>query len=60
MLNNPIVSEDEAESMVFKDANGNAFQVTHFDQLRKVVDNLTNGIDDRGEIVTFIIPEKQR
>ncbi len=29
---------------------------SHFDQLRKVVDNLTNGIDDRGEIVTFYNP----
>ncbi|MDM3572933.1 thymidylate synthase [Proteus mirabilis] len=29
---------------------------SHFDQLHKVVDNLTNGIDDRGEIVTFYNP----
>ncbi len=29
---------------------------SHFDQLRKVIDNLTNGIDDRGEIVTFYNP----
>ena len=29
---------------------------SHFDQLRKEVDNLTNGIDDRGEIVTFYNP----
>lgn len=29
---------------------------SHFDQLRKVVDNLTDGIDDRGEIVTFYNP----
>ena len=29
---------------------------SHFDQLRKVVDNLTNGIYDRGEIVTFYNP----
>ena len=29
---------------------------SHFDQLRKVIDNLTKGIDDRGEIVTFYNP----
>lgn len=29
---------------------------TSLDQLRKVVNNLTNGIDDRGEIVTFYNP----
>lgn len=28
----------------------------HLDQLRKVVDNLKNGIDDRGEIITFYNP----
>lgn len=28
----------------------------HIDQLKKVVDNLTNGIDDRAEIVTFYNP----
>ena len=28
----------------------------HIDQLRKVVDNLQNGIDDRGEIITFYNP----
>jgi len=28
----------------------------HIDQLKKVVDNLTNGIDDRGEIITFYNP----
>jgi thymidylate synthase len=28
----------------------------HIDQLRKVVDNLKNGIDDRGEIITFYNP----
>lgn len=29
---------------------------SHFDQLRKVIDNLTKGIDDRGEIITFFNP----
>jgi len=29
---------------------------SHFDQLKKVVDNLTKGIDDRAEIVTFYNP----
>lgn len=29
---------------------------THLDQLRKVVDNLRQGIDDRGEIITFYNP----
>lgn len=29
---------------------------TTLDQLRKVVDNLSNGIDDRGEIITFYNP----
>lgn len=29
---------------------------SHFDQLRKVVDDLSKGIDDRGEIVTFYNP----
>ena len=28
----------------------------HIDQLRKVVENLKNGIDDRGEIITFYNP----
>ena len=28
----------------------------HIDQLKKVVDNLTNGIDDRAEIITFYNP----
>ena len=28
----------------------------YFDQLQKVVDDLTNGIDDRGEIITFYNP----
>ncbi len=29
---------------------------SHVDQLRKLVNNLTNGIDDRGEIITFYNP----
>jgi len=29
---------------------------THLDQLKKVIDNLSKGIDDRGEIVTFYNP----
>jgi thymidylate synthase len=29
---------------------------SHLDQLKKVIDNLSNGIDDRGEIVTFYNP----
>ena len=29
---------------------------SHLDQLRKVVDNLRQGIDDRGEIITFYNP----
>lgn len=29
---------------------------SHLDQLRKVVDNLSRGVDDRGEIVTFYNP----
>lgn len=29
---------------------------SHLDQLRKVVDNLSRGIDDRGEIITFYNP----
>lgn len=29
---------------------------SQFDQLQKVVDDLTNGVDDRGEIVTFYNP----
>jgi thymidylate synthase len=29
---------------------------THVDQLRKVINNLSKGIDDRGEIVTFYNP----
>jgi len=28
----------------------------HIDQLRKIVDNLSNGIDDRGEILSFYNP----
>lgn len=28
----------------------------HFDQLKKVIDNLSKGIDDRGEIITFWNP----
>lgn len=28
----------------------------HFDQLKKVIDNLSRGIDDRGEIITFWNP----
>ena len=29
---------------------------THVDQLRKIVDNLSQGVDDRGEILTFLNP----
>ena len=31
-------------------------ECNHFDQLKKVVDDLTNGLDDRGEIITFWVP----
>lgn len=48
-LNNPHrkIEDDMGRVYNFKDTNGNA-DGSHFDQLRKVVDNLTNGIDDRG------------
>ena len=29
---------------------------THLDQLKKIIDNLSKGIDDRGEILTFYNP----
>lgn len=57
-LNNPYRKGEDDMGRVYG-VQGRQWQRpdgSHFDQLRKVVDNLTNGIDDRGEIVTFYNP----
>lgn len=57
-LNNPHRKGEDDMGRVYG-VQGRQWQCpdgSHFDQLRKVVDNLTNGIDDRGEIVTFYNP----
>lgn len=57
-LNNPHRKGEDDMGRVYG-VQGRAWQKpdgTPLDQLKKVIDNLKNGIDDRGEIVTFYNP----
>lgn len=57
-LNNPHRKGDDDMGRVYG-VQGRQWQRpdgSHVDQLRKVVEDLTKGIDDRGEIVTFYNP----
>lgn len=57
-LNNPNRQGDDDMGRVYG-VQGRSWQKPdggHVDQLRKIVDNLSNGIDDRGEILTFYNP----
>ena len=57
-LANPSRKGDDDMGRVYG-VQGRAWQKpdgSHLDQLKKVVDNLAKGIDDRGEIVTFYNP----
>jgi len=57
-LNNPHRKGQDDMGRVYG-VQGRAWQKpdgTPLDQLKKVIDNLKNGIDDRGEIVTFYNP----
>lgn len=58
-LNNPVRKGQDDMGRVYG-VQGRSWQrpdgTQHVDQLRKVVDNLSKGIDDRGEIVTFYNP----
>ncbi|MDO6426401.1 thymidylate synthase [Thalassotalea sp. 1_MG-2023] len=57
-LNNPHRKGEDDMGRVYG-VQGRAWQKpdgTPLDQLKKVVDNLANGIDDRGEIITFYNP----
>lgn len=57
-LNNPYRKGEDDMGRVYG-VQGRAWQKPdggHIDQLRKIVDNLSNGIDDRGEILSFYNP----
>ncbi|GLX85005.1 thymidylate synthase [Thalassotalea loyana] len=57
-LNNPVRKGEDDMGRVYG-VQGRAWQRpdgSSLDQLKKVVDNLSKGIDDRGEIVTFYNP----
>lgn len=57
-LNNPYRQGDDDMGRVYG-VQGRAWAKTdggHIDQLQKIVDNLSRGIDDRGEIITFYNP----
>lgn len=57
-LNNPHRKGEDDMGRVYG-VQGRSWQKpdgSHLDQLRKVVDNLSKGIDDRGEIMTFYNP----
>ena len=57
-LNNPSRKGEDDMGRVYG-VQGRAWQTPdggHIDQLKKIVDNLVKGIDDRGEIMTFYNP----
>lgn len=57
-LNNPARKGEDDMGRVYG-VQGRSWQTPdgkHIDQLRKVVDNLSKGVDDRGEIVSFYNP----
>ncbi len=57
-LNNPLRQGDDDMGRVYG-VQGRSWQKPdggHVDQLKKIVDDLSNGIDDRGEILTFYNP----
>ncbi len=57
-LNSPYRKGDDDMGRVYG-VQGRAWAKTdggHIDQLQKIVDNLSRGIDDRGEIITFYNP----
>jgi len=57
-LNNPYRKGDDDMGRVYG-VQGRAWAKSdggHVDQLQKIVDNLSRGIDDRGEIITFYNP----
>lgn len=57
-LKNPLRKGEDDMGRVYG-VQGRSWATTdgrHIDQLKKVVDNLSKGIDDRGEIVTFYNP----
>ena len=57
-LNNPNRQGEDDMGRVYG-VQGRAWQKpdgSHLDQLKKVVDNLSKGVDDRGEIITFYNP----
>ncbi len=57
-LNNPYRKGEDDMGRVYG-VQGRSWQKPdggHIDQFKKVIDNLKNGIDDRGEIVTFYNP----
>ncbi|WP_105190558.1 thymidylate synthase [Pseudoalteromonas sp. T1lg48] len=57
-LNNPNRRGEDDMGRVYG-VQGRSWQKpdgTHLDQLKKVVDNLSRGVDDRGEIITFYNP----
>jgi len=57
-LNNPHRKGDDDMGRVYG-VQGRSWQKpdgSHLDQLKKIVDDLTNGVDDRGEILTFYNP----
>ncbi|WP_371377832.1 thymidylate synthase [Thalassotalea aquiviva] len=57
-LNNPYRKGEDDMGRVYgvQGRSWNKPDGGHIDQLKKVVDNLKNGIDDRGEIITFYNP----
>ena len=57
-LNNPHRKGDDDMGRVYgvQGRHWNKPDGGHVDQLRKIVDNLSNGIDDRGEILSFYNP----
>ena len=57
-LNNPVRKGEDDMGRVYG-VQGRSWQTpdgNHIDQLRKIVDNLSKGIDDRGEILSFYNP----
>ncbi|MBB1488252.1 thymidylate synthase [Oceanospirillum sediminis] len=57
-LKNPLRKGEDDMGRVYG-VQGRSWATTdgrHIDQLKKVVDNLSKGIDDRGEIITFYNP----
>jgi len=57
-LNNPARKGEDDMGRVYG-VQGRSWQTpegNHIDQLRKIVDNLSRGIDDRGEILSFYNP----